>query len=143
MLKFRLGSDGTVKVLLCRRALKPVRKRPRSDDGLVMPFLLLCNERMGGGGVGHKVRAGGVNSGCAAVYVARPGFRTGSSSCPTQGSSDLQSPEDFQPPQIYPSISDFAHPFAQLHLHLSRSSPFHTSPSDGALICFVQPLWGL
>lgn len=63
--------SGTVKVLPCRRALKLEMKRRRSDDGLVTPSLLVCNERMGGG-VGHKVRAYGVNSGCATVYVCGP-----------------------------------------------------------------------
>lgn len=140
MLKFRLRSDGTAKVLLCRRALKLEMKSRRSDDGLVIPSLLLCNERMGGG-VGHKVRAYGVNSGCATVYMPRPSLRSGSSSCPTQGYSNLHSLEDFSPTQIYSSTSDSPHPFAAPSSVTQLSIPLF--PSYCPLICFVQPLWGL
>lgn len=115
LLKFRLGSRGTVGSGVAVQMLV---------DGLVVPFLLPHT----GGGVVHKVRVYGVNSASATVYVPRLYLILVSSSRPTQGYSDLQSPEDFSPPQIYPSTSDSPGLFAQLHLHLSRNPPSHSSP---------------
>lgn len=63
---------------------------------------------------------------------------------PTPASGRLPPRVPLQRPQRTPRLRNASihlHPFAQPHLHLSRSPPVPLFPLVGALIGCVQPLW--
>lgn len=117
------GQTGSVQVLQSRRLLKPEMKSRRSDDDWSCLFSYCLMGGWGGGGGGGLAKSG--SFGCTTVYVApsKPPVslppRDPVISSPWR-TSRLHSSIPSSPPP--------PHPFAQLHLHLSRTSPFHSSP---------------